>query len=150
MKRIIDIQDHKPAVSYKSVVHSIDPLPVSLDQAVGTVGFSEKKQDPPTAKKNQLSPDQILKIIQKFKKGAKNYDFWKKKYERISKKYDGDLEDFLKREGDNLPEDDWGKRVLYYYKKTKRASGKLAFYERLLTQCTKSGENKTKTQDTNL
>ena len=97
----------------------------------------------PKHKKNRLNEGQILDIIKKLNKEIKQYPFWDRKYKHISKKYNEDLKRFIEREGDNLPKDDWGKIVLYFYMKTKKAPARLGFYKMLLEKI----QNKTKEKE---
>ena len=95
-----------------------------------------KKIEKPKAKppeKPKLSKEIIQEIIKALKNAIRRTKRFEKKYKHISEKYNEDLEQFIKREGDNLPEWDWGKQVLAGCKHRREKIQKLRFYNKLLT-----------------
>ena len=94
-----------------------------------------KKIEKPKAKppeKVKLPKETIEEIIEALENAIKRTERFEKKYKHISEKYNEDLEQFIKREGDNLPEWDWGKKVLACCKKRREQIRKLKFYNKLL------------------
>ena len=91
------------------------------------------------ANKKERSEEEIVEIIRQLKPLGKRHVFWARVYKSISEKYNVDLEEFLKKEGDKLPYNDWGKRVLRNYKKSKIAYEKMVFYKNILAQSVKAG-----------
>ena len=120
---------------------------VEVNQPVTKPPLMAKPKPKPKPKKVHLPEEKILELIQIFEKRAKSYKYWKKKYDRISKKYNEDLAEFIKREVKNLPKGDWGRRVAYFYKHAKQSNGKLEFYQKLLEQVQQEKEKKVDTKE---
>ena len=97
---------------------------------------------PPVVKKEKPKlPMEVVKgIVKGLELSVKRLEIFDRKYKHISDKYGEDLGEFIKREGDKLPEWDWGKKVLFCCKLRKRQIQKLRFYNKILAMNEQSNQ----------
>ena len=122
MRRIVEITPQSPIEA--------QPQPPVIPKPP-VVSKPSVPSKPP--KKKGLTPEEIKQIIKTKESWVKRSSYLEKEYKRISDKYSSDLETWINKQ-DNLPDNDYGKRILWQVKKAREAPGKLDFYKKLLVK----------------